>query len=154
MKNLVLAISILSCSMVGCVGTQTTTTTTQKPSDAINTSMKLNGSWELADIPGARVSVSGMYPNKKPVITIDVNDNKFVGNTSCNNFSGLLVVYGNKVSFNKSMAMTKMACDGEGETTFVDALKKIDTFTINGDNTLSLNAAGIETLRLVKVIKQ
>jgi heat shock protein HslJ len=140
--------------MVGCVGTQTTTTTTQKPSDAMNTSMKLNGSWELADIPGARVSVAGMYPNKKPIITIDVNDNKFVGNTSCNNFSGLLVVYGNKVSFNKSMAMTKMACEGAGETTFVDALKKIDTFTINGDNTLSLNAAGIETLRLVKVVKQ
>jgi heat shock protein HslJ len=63
------------------------------------------------------------------------------------------VVYGNKVNFNKSMAMTKMACEGEGESTFVDALKKIDTFTINGDNTLSLNAAGIETLRLVKVIK-
>lgn len=154
MKNLLLAISILSASMLACVGTQTTTTTTQKPTDAMNTSMKLNGSWELADIPGARVSVAGMYPNKKPIITFDVNDNKFVGNTSCNNFSGLLVVYGNKVSFNKSMAMTKMACDGEGESTFVESLKKIDTFTINGDNTLSLNAGGIETLRMVKVIKQ
>jgi heat shock protein HslJ len=140
--------------MLACVGTQTTSTTTQKPSDAINISMKLNGSWELADIPGARVSVAGMYPNKKPVITFDVNDNKFVGNTSCNNFSGLLVVYGNKISFNKSMAMTKMACQGDGESTFVEALKKIDTFTVNADNTLSLNSAGIEILRLAKVIKQ
>ncbi|RYU97195.1 META domain-containing protein [Emticicia agri] len=154
MKNLVFAISILSCSMLGCVGTQTTTTSTQKPADAMNTSMKLNGSWELADIPGARVSVSGMYPNKKPIITFDVDDNKFAGNTSCNNFSGLLVVYGNKINLNKSMAMTKMACQGEGESTFVDLLKKIDTFSINADNSLSLNSGGAETLRLVKVIKQ
>lgn len=154
MKNIVFALGILSYSILGCVGTQTTSTSTQKPSDAINTSMKLNGSWELADIPGARVSVAGMYPNNKPVITFDVNDNKFAGNTSCNNFSGLLVVYGNKISFNKSMAMTKMACQGEGESTFVELLKKIDTFTINADNTLSLNTGGVETLRMVKVMKQ
>lgn len=153
MKNILIAIGI-SCFLQACVGTQTTSTTTQKPTDAMNTSMKLNGSWELADIPGARVSVVGMYPNKKPVITFDVNDNRFVGNTSCNNFSGLLVIYGNRVNFNKSMAMTKMACDGEGESTFVELLKKIDTFTINGDNSLSLNAAGVETLRMVKVVKQ
>ncbi|MBA4853330.1 META domain-containing protein [Emticicia sp. BO119] len=153
MKNIVLIIGLFSYGMLGCIGTQTTSTTTQKPSDAINTSMKLNGSWELADIPGARVSVAGLYPVKKPVITFDVNDNKFVGNTSCNNFSGLLVVYGNKINFNKSMAMTKMACQGEGEPTFIDALKKIDSFTINGDNTLSLNSDGIEILRMVKVTK-
>jgi heat shock protein HslJ len=154
MKNMVLALSMLSAVMLSCVGAQTVSNSGQKNSDALNAPMKLNGSWELADIPGARVSVSGMYPSKKPVITFDVNDNKFAGNTSCNNFSGLLVVYGNKINFNKSMAMTKMMCQGDGETTFVDALKKIDTYTINPDNTLSLNAGGTETLRLVKVIKQ
>lgn len=154
MKNILFALSILSCSMLGCVGTQTVSSSGQKTSDALNAPLKLNGSWELADIPGARISVAGLYPNKKPVITFDVNDNKFVGNTSCNNFSGLLVVYGNKINFNKSMAMTKMICQGEGETTFVDALKKIDTYTVNADNTLSLQAGGLETLRLIKVIKQ
>ena len=153
MKNILFAISI-SGFVYACVGTQTVSNSSQKPTEAINTSMKLNGSWELADIPGARVSVAGMYPNKKPVITFDVNDNKFVGNTSCNNFSGLLVVYGNKINFNKSMAMTKMACNGDGELTFVELLKKIDTFTINGDNSLSLNAGGVETLRMVKVVKE
>lgn len=152
MKNTLFALGI-SCIMFSCVSTQTVSNSSQKPSDAINISMKLNGSWELADIPGARISVAGMYPNKKPVITFDVNDNKFVGNTSCNNFSGLLVVYGNKINFNKAMAMTKMACQGEGELTFIEALKKIDTFTINDDNTLSLNTVGVETLRMVKVIK-
>lgn len=154
MKNILFALGILLCSMLGCVGTQTVSNSGQKTSDAINAPLKLNGSWELADIPGARISVAGLYPDKKPVITFDVNDNKFVGNTSCNNFSGLLVVYGNKINFNKSMAMTKMMCQGEGETTFVDALKKIDTYTVNADNSLSLQSGGIETLRLIKVIKQ
>lgn len=154
MKNILFAIGIISCTMVGCVGTQTVSNSGQKTSDAMNIPLKLNGSWELADIPGARVSLAGMYPNKKPTITFDVDDNKFVGNTSCNNFSGLLVVYANKINFNKSMAMTKMMCQGDGETTFVESLKKIDTYTLNPDNTLSLNAGGVETLRLVKVIKQ
>ncbi len=153
MKNILFALGILSCSMLGCVGTQTTNSG-QKTTDTIKAPSKLNGSWELADIPGARVSIAGMYPNKKPIITFDINDNKFVGNTSCNNFSGLLIVYDNKINFNKAMAMTKMMCEGEGETTFVEALKKVDTYTINADNSLSLHTGGVETLRLVKVIKQ
>lgn len=153
MKNTLFAIGI-SYLLTACAGTQTVSNSNQKPSNTISIPTKLNGSWELAEIPGARVSVVGLYPNKKPTITININENKFVGNTSCNNFSGLLIAYDNKINFNKAMAMSKMACEGEGESTFVEALKKIDTFTINGDNSLSLNAGGVETLRMVKVIKQ
>ncbi|MFD2520674.1 META domain-containing protein [Emticicia soli] len=154
MKNLLFALGILSYSMTGCVGTQGASNSNQQTTEALNAPLKLNGSWELAEIPGARVSVVGLYPEKKPVITFDVNDNKFVGNTSCNNFSGLLVVFGNKISFNKSMAMTKMMCPGEGESTFIESLKKVDTYTINADKSLSLNIGGVETLRMKKVMKE
>ncbi|UTA66242.1 META domain-containing protein [Emticicia sp. 21SJ11W-3] len=153
MKNLIIAICLSGLSVAGCVPARPTGSTPKQTSEALNAPLKLNGMWELAEIPGARVSVAGLYPDKKPTINFDVNDNKFTGNTSCNSFSGLLVAYGNKITFNKSMAMTKMACQGDGETTFLESLKKVDSYTVNANNTLSLNAGGVEVLRMAKPVR-
>ena len=153
MKNLSIAFCLSVFTLAGCIPTRPTGSTPQKTTQALNAPLKLNGSWELADIPGARVSLAGLYPDKKPTLIFDINDNKFSGNTSCNSFSGLLIAYGNQISFNKSMAITKMACSGEGESTFLETLKKVDSYSINANNTLSLNSGGSEVLRMAKPVR-
>lgn len=150
MRKTIIILSVLACCTLSCVSTQTTTSSGQKTTDPMLAPMKLNGSWQLEEIPGARVA----YTDKKPMISFDVSNNKFAGNTSCNNFSGLLVVYGSRINFNKSMAMTKMACPGDGESTFVESLKKVDSYTVNADNSLTLSAGDTVVMRLVKIIKQ
>ena len=150
MKNLLFALGMLSFSMISCVGTQGVSNSNQKTTEALNAPLKLNGSWELAEIPGARVSVVGLYPEKKPIITFDVNDNKFVGNTSCNNFSGSLKTEGNKIDFSEPMAMTKMHCEGAGEEKFLEMLKKVNTYSISEDNTLALFSGDVAILRFTQ----
>ena len=151
MKNILITCGLLCFTTFSCVTTQSSSTTNKDTtSESMAASRKLNGTWELADIPGARVSFAGLYPEKKPVITFDITNNKFTGNTSCNSFSGLLLVYGSKIDFNKSMAMTKMPCQGEGESAFIESLKKVNTYTVNGDNSLTLIEGSTPVLRLVK----
>jgi heat shock protein HslJ len=115
MRKKTVAIIIACCLLVACKSTKQTTA----PMPDIS---KLAGNWELNYISG--IAFDGVYPNKKPVISFDVVANKVAGNTSCNSFNGALKVDGNKINFNDPMAMTRMACPGEGEAVFVGALKK------------------------------
>jgi heat shock protein HslJ len=110
----------------------------------------LNGSWELNYISGPRIAFDGLYPQKKPTITFDVSISKVMGNTSCNNFNGKLNVTGNKINFNEPMAMTRMMCQGQGETTFIETLKKIDSWTVTDGNTLNLIMGDLAMMRFSK----
>jgi len=110
----------------------------------------LNGTWELNYITGPRIAFDGLYPEKKPTITFDVANNKISGNTGCNNFNGKLNMDGNKINFNDPMAMTRMMCQGQGETTFLETLKKINTWSVSDGNTLNLIMGDIAMMRFTK----
>ena len=110
----------------------------------------LNGSWELNYISGPRIAFNGLYPDKKPTITFDVSISKVMGNTSCNNFNGKLNVTGDKINFNDPMAMTRMMCQGQGETTFMETLKKVDSWTVTDGNTLNLMLGDLAMMRFSK----
>lgn len=110
----------------------------------------LNGTWELNYITGPRIAFDGLYPEKKPTITFDVAAGKISGNTSCNNFNGKLNVDGNKINFNDPMAMTRMFCQGQGETTFLETLKKINSWSVTDGNTLNLLTGDIAMMRFSK----
>lgn len=110
----------------------------------------LNGTWELNYVSGPRIAFDGLYPNKKPTITFDVTNNKVMGNTSCNNFNGPLKMDGNKISFTDPMAMTRMMCQGQGETVFMETLKKINTWSVSDGNTLNLIMGDIAMMRFTK----
>ena len=99
---------------------------------------KLEGEWILKEMAGIYIPFDSLYPSKKPFIKFDEAKKMVSGNTSCNNFSGQLLVNGNKIDLSKSIAMTKMACiDGRGEHVFVEALSKVKSWSIS-NNTLEL----------------
>jgi heat shock protein HslJ len=123
---------------------------TKKTSGNMTDNAALNGTWELNYITGPKIAFDGMYPDKKPTITFDVANSKVTGNTSCNNFNGKLNTTGNKINFNDPMAMTRMMCQGQGETTFMETLKKVDSWTVTDGNTLNLIMGDVAMMRFSK----
>ena len=111
---------------------------------------QLDGVWILEYISGPRIAFEGLYPNKKPQLVITAEDKRISGNTGCNAFSGPLVTEGGKISFDQPMALTKMACPGEGEMVFLETLKKVNAYSISHGNTLNLNMDEIPLMRFVK----
>ncbi len=90
--------------------------------------VQLDGTWEVVSISGQEKNFDMLYHIKKPVIAFDQASRKCHGNTSCNGFSTTLLVDGADLNISPAMAMTKMACEGNGEQVFVDALKQVKTF--------------------------
>lgn len=120
--------------------------------DSGNDPASLNGSWELNYITGTRVTAEQLYINKKPMISFNVSESKVNGNTGCNSFTGMIgSVSPGKITFDENMAMTKMFCEGQGETVFLDNIKKVKAFSFSdGGNTLHLTNGDIDVMRLVK----
>lgn len=110
----------------------------------------LDGTWVLNYISGPRIAFEGLYPNKRPEINISIVDKRVTGNTGCNSFSGPFKVEANKIGFSEDMAMTRMVCPGEGETVFLQTLKKINTYALSGRNTLTLIMEDIALMRFIR----
>ena len=106
----------------------------------------LEGAWELNYISGRRIAFEGLYPGRKPFIKFDLTSNRFSGNTSCNSFSGALHAENDQISFTEPFMMTKMACPGEGEQAFLDVLKTVDHYSIEG-NALTLIKDDVAVMR-------
>lgn len=117
----------------------------------INDNTKLDGDWQLNYISGPRITFDGLYPQKKPVLSIKPGIyNQVGGNTSCNIFSSKMAVDGNKISFTESFAKTKIFCQGAGEETFLNMLKKVNNFAVNA-NTLTFLIDDIAVMRFTKL---
>lgn len=119
------------------------------PSSSVSEESKLEGTWELNAMTVPGKDFNELYKEKKPFIQFTLADSKFSGNTSCNSFGGKLVVTGNKIDFSGPMMMTKMYCPGEGENTFVEALKKVNKYAIS-DGTLNFIMGDIAVMRFSK----
>ncbi len=102
----------------------------QLPAYVASTTQKiqLDGTWEVVSIAGQEKNFDMLYAAKKPIIAFDQASRKCHGNTSCNGFSTTLMVDNASLNINPAIAMTKMACEGNGEQVFVDALKQVTTF--------------------------
>ncbi|MBK7428576.1 MAG: META domain-containing protein [Saprospiraceae bacterium] len=103
----------------------------QLPAYASSSTQKvqLDGTWEVMSITGQEKNFDMLYHVKKPIIAFDQASRKCHGNSSCNGFSTTLLVDGAELKISPAMAMTKMACEGNGEEVFVNALKKVTTFS-------------------------
>lgn len=109
----------------------------------------LEGTWEMVYISGRRIALEGLYPDKKPNLQFDLTNQRVSGHTGCNSFTGNLMADAFRMDFSAPFAMTKMMCQGEGEQVFLDTVKKIKTYQIEGE-TLSLIADDIPLMRFVK----
>ncbi|HRP30690.1 MAG TPA: META domain-containing protein [Agriterribacter sp.] len=109
----------------------------------------LDGSWKLEYISGPRIAFEGLYPDRKPVITFTVAEKRFGGNTSCNSFSGQLSADDKHIHFTDHMALTKMFCPGDGETVFLETLKKVNGYSVE-NNKLTFFMGEVPMMRFVK----
>lgn len=143
MKKLTMLAFVVAFAFAAC--------TTMKPGTIGNGGLSgLSGTWELNYISGPRIAFNGLYPAKKPTIKFDITEKRFSGNTSCNSFSGALVADDATVNFTGPMMMTKMACPGEGEATFLEMLKKASHYDITSDTTLNFMMGDIAIMRFKK----
>lgn len=142
MKRIMLLAIVMTSTFVAC--------TTLKPGTIGNGGLsELAGTWELSYISGPRIAFNGLYPATRPTITFDVTGKKLSGNTSCNSFSGALIADDTTINLTQPLAMTKMACPGEGEATFLEMLKKASTYYVS-DSTLNFMMGDIAIMRFSK----
>ncbi|MGE6356159.1 META domain-containing protein [Flavobacterium sp. NPDC079362] len=144
MRKNILVLLFLGVALISCNATKT------QKNDSVS---KLDGTWELNYISGPRIAFDGLYPNKKPTINFNVKENQVSGNSSCNSFTGKLVVTGNKIDFTQPMAMTKMMCMDaqQGEQVFMSTLQKITSYDVTDDGkTLNFISGDIAMMRFTK----
>lgn len=110
------------------------------------TSNSPNGNWELQFI--ADHVVEKLFPGKKPLITID--GRKVSGNTGCNSFNGAATIEDSNIQFAEALAMTKMMCQGTGEQTFLQAMKKVSSWKMDEEGMLVLSAGNSVIMKLVE----
>lgn len=109
----------------------------------------LEGTWELYYITGPKIAFNGLFPDKKPTIVFNLTEKKVAGNNSCNKYFGTLLLDGDKINFKDAkLGMTMMACNGNGDATYMEALNKVETYTITDDgNTLNFLLGNVVIMR-------
>ena len=110
----------------------------------------LNGTWELNYITGPKIAFNAMYPDKKPQIKFNLTENEMGGTTSCNGFSSKIKIDGNKISIEEPFAKTMIFCEGGGETTFLNMLKKVNKYEVTNGNTLNFIIGDVAVMRFTK----
>lgn len=109
---------------------------------------KLGGTWELNYISGPRIAFEGLYPDKRPFISFNFSAKEITGNTTCNGFSAKYTMNGNNIYFADALK-TMMFCEGGGEETFLNMLKKVNKYSLN-DNTLTFLIGDVAVMRFAK----
>lgn len=100
----------------------------------------LRGRWELVFIQHNGREVTDMYLEKRPGIQFDSSRQSAGGSTGCNRFSGPFYASGNSLHFNfAQLTLTRMACRGEGEGIFLEALRKVNQFKAQNDTLVFSN---------------
>jgi len=141
MKN----IAVLFCSFLALFFSACSTMKNNKTN-----ANALDATWELEYISGPRITFEGLYPNKKPVITFNTTTNDVNGTSSCNGYSAKYTTNGKAITFGKPDPTTMMFCDGGGEQTFLQMMKKVDNYSIGDDGKLNLNAGEVPMMRFIK----
>jgi len=106
--------------------------------------------WELEFLSGPRIAFDGLFPNKKPKIAFNKDTQKVEGNDSCNGYSAGYTLNGDAISFGEPGMTTMMYC-GEGETFFLNTMKKINKYHIDENGKLNLMIDNIPMMRFKEV---
>lgn len=137
-------------------GTSATTmgakTKTKTNSKAIYDSAKARLNYEIQSAPSV-IDSSLLQPYKywghTPSMVINTTSRVFSGSTGCNSMSGSFNFSGSDIKFNKAIHTSKMNCNDYDEAGFLDALKKVDSYAVNG-NELQLKQGSTVLLTFAK----
>lgn len=110
---------------------------------------ELQGDWHLSQISGESIPLSR---EENPLLSFDKEKETFYGFGGCNQISGKYIQKEEKISF-ENVSSTRMLCGKkamETEKNYIQALKSVVSFTIEGKNLFLLNEQGEKVLSLVK----
>lgn len=141
MKNNVLLFVFFLALFISSCSTVKNTRTTDNLS---------NATWELEYISGTRIAFEGLYPNKKPQITFNTTTNEVSGTSSCNGYMAKYTSDGKAISFGEPEPTTMMFCEGRGEQSFLQMIKKVNNYSIDNDAKLNLNIGEVPMMRFKK----
>lgn len=88
----------------------------------------LHDIWVLESIEG-KTYLRAEGQELHPTLEIYLAEERFSGNTGCNNMNGTVKVEGENISFS-NIITTKMFCVDVDETSFLSALKKVNNYKI------------------------
>ena len=121
-----------------------------KQAQALTSPTTLNGSWEVIEMTTSSISLEELYPEMKPTIVFDVAHQKVSGSTGCNQYNGPIKVNGATLDLSAPLGMTRKSCPGDGETTFVSNLQKVNGWTVR-DDILRLMSGDIVVMHFKKI---
>ncbi len=134
----IISLSILSLLLFSCSAGKKNNATDK------NTAMT-EKYWKLVEIRGQRVTAENFV--KEPHFILKSVDNRIIGNSGCNSFSGTYEIHPetNRIAIH-NVAMTRMACiKPTVEDAYVKILETADNYTLKKD-TLSLNKGRMATM--------
>lgn len=92
----------------------------------ITANNKLKGNWELVLFPSSDKNFAEIFGTRKP--TIGFVSNVVSGTTGCNLYSGTYASGDSVLTFTSNFVVTKMACPGYEEQTFLNALNSVNRY--------------------------
>lgn len=92
--------------------------------------------WEVSTINGSSPDLN-RFSAGLPFLIFD-KQGKLSGSTGCNNFSGTYKAKKGCLTLNPG-GITRMFCQGDGETLFLDAVKKVKNMKSEGDKIILLD---------------
>ncbi len=138
------------CNLLVVVSTLLLITACSTTKNSANNDL-FGSSWELEYLSGPRIAFNGLFPNKKPKISFDKSTQKVQGNNGCNGYSADYTLNGNDISFGEPGPTTMMFC-GEGESFFLNTIKKVNKFSFDTDGKLNLLINDVPMMRFVKSV--
>lgn len=96
---------------------------------------------------GDRFVNKSEFGKELPFMTL-TSEGKLQGSTGCNRFNGSYSLKGNRIELDPG-AMTKMACAGQGEKTFLNQLSQVASVSTSEDKLILLDDAGYSLLSFV-----
>ena len=110
-----------------------------KPGSKISTNDQLTVSaWELNTLDGKAVDAKE-FMKGLPFLAFD-KDGRYTGSSGCNSMSGSYEAKNNNIILSPA-AMTRMACPGNGEKLFLDALQKVKNLEFTSGKLVLLDGA-------------
>lgn len=103
----------------------------------------LQGNWQLTMFPDGGKTFAEMFGDRRPELNFDVASNKVTGSTGCNRLSTSFNLNKGLFLFDKNIITTKMACPGYEESTYLNALSRVNRYVIEGDQLRLLNDSSL-----------
>lgn len=92
----------------------------------LNADGNLTGTWILESAEGL-----GKSWEEQPYLVVDLDGQRFFGNTGCNNITGSARMRGDNICFSDINYKSQRECNGYDESGFIDAIIKCNGYTIN-----------------------